>query len=140
MGILIFVLGSVFGAVVQFVLETPFEEFVEKRFQQILHTGVYKKLYFKTVTYELLKKRLVHALGEYDFKYANVLLDQMEWFIDEKTREEQRVAREDAQKDYHKDLAIIQKEKGKAKDRVYKESKNVWVTKGKRGEVQRKAS
>jgi len=136
MGFFTFVLGAVFGALIQFVLETPFEEFVEKRFQQILHTGVYKKLYFKTVTYDLLKKRLVHALGEYDFKYANILLDQMEWFIDEKTQEEQKAARVEAQKDYHKDLTIIHKEKGQAGSRVYEEKKNKWVVrKGKSGKV-----
>ena len=124
-----FILGAIFGGLIEMIIQHPFEELVEEKFQQILHIGVYRKLYFKTVDFEFLKKRMVEALDNYDFDYAKILLKQMEWFIKEKTLEERREAREEADKDFKDDLANIGEFKGDSSPYKYKEDINKWIKK-----------
>jgi len=129
MGILSFVFGAIVGGMIEMIIQHPWEDMVEKRFQQLLHTGLYKKLYFKTVDYELLKTRLIEAIDKYDFEYAKLLLKQLEWFIEEKTEEEKEEARKIAKADYDKDLHIIGDFKGKKTPQDYKEEDNKWIEK-----------
>jgi len=124
------IIGSVLGAGAQLLLEHPFEELAEKRFQQILHTGIYRRMYFQTVSYANLKKSLAKAIKEYDFDTAMNCLKRMEWFVEEKTREEKITARKEAGKDYSKDLKIIAKFKGNSNRNKYQESANKWEKNG----------
>lgn len=126
MGILLFILGAVLGGVIEMFIQHPFEDIVEKRFQQLLHTGIYRKLYFKTVNYEALQKTLIKAIKEYNFDYAKIIMKQLEWFIEEKASEEKREAKELANKDYHRDLKNISKFKGNKNSQQYREDKNKW--------------
>ena len=126
MGIFIFLLGAMMGGIIEMIIQHPWEDLVEKRFQQILHTGIYRKMYFKVVNFETLKVRLVEAIGEYNFDYAKMLLKQMEWFIEEKTQEEKEEARKLARQDYKKDKEIIDTFKGNKTPQQYRENENKW--------------
>ena len=126
MGILLFILGAFAGAFIQLLIEHPFEELIEKRFQQLLHTGIYRKFYFLTVDYKTLQEKLQDAVSEFNFDYAKILLKQMEWFVEEKTNKEKQEAKEIAQKDYENDLNKIKNLKGDSKPQHYLESENKW--------------
>ena len=129
MSILLFLLGAVAGGLIEMVIQHPWEELVEKRFQQILNMGVYRKYYFMTVDYPTLKERLKTAIDEYNFEYAKMLLKQMEWFIEEQSVEERKKAKTEARLDYQKDLKKINDFKGTEKDDVYNEKENKWEMK-----------
>lgn len=128
--LILFILGAAFGGVIEMLVQTPFEELVSKRFQQILHTGVYRKLYFQTVDFEQLKKKLIESVDNYDFDYVRILVKQMEWFIEEKTAREKRTARETARKDFRKDISLINKFKGNKNPAKYVEPHNKWEQNG----------
>lgn len=129
MSVLLFFLGAVAGGLIEMVIQHPWEELVEKRFQQILNMGVYRKYYFMTIDYNVLKDRLKTAIEEYNFDYAKMLLKQMEWFIDEQSAEEKKKAKAEAEIDYQKDLRKIKDFKGTEKDDVYNEKDNKWEQK-----------
>jgi hypothetical protein len=126
MNLLLFVLGAVAGGLIEMVIQHPWEELVEKRFQQILNMGVYRKYYFMTIDYNVLKERLKTAIEEYNFDYAKMLIKQMEWFIEEKAGEEKKKAQDEARLDFHKDIKNIETYKGSAEEEKYNEKENKW--------------
>lgn len=123
-----FIIGAVVGGIIELVVQHPFEDLVEKKFQQIMHIGVYRKLFFQNTDYNELKRKLVKAINQYDFEYAKIVLKQLEWFIEEKTNEEKGEAKKLAQEDYGKDLTLINKFKGNKTKSKYIEDKNLWKT------------
>jgi len=129
MNILLFVLGAAVGGLIEMVIQHPWEDIVEKRFQQILNLGVYRKYYFMTIDYPTLKERLKTAIDEYNFEYAKMLLKQMEWFIEEKAEEEKRKAKDEAHIDFYKDLKNIDGFKGTENKEIYNEKENKWEKK-----------
>jgi glucose-6-phosphate-specific signal transduction histidine kinase len=129
MSMLWFIFGAVLGGLIEMVIQHPFEDLVEKRFQQVLHTGIYRKLYFKTIDYQTLEKALKKAVSEYNFDYAKILLKQMEWFVEEKSQEEKKAAIEIAENDYKQDLKNIAKVKRTKSSQEYIENENQWKKK-----------
>lgn len=124
--IIFLIIGAAIGAFLQLLIESPFEEIIEKRFQQILHIGIYRKYYFKTVDYKYLKNKLKKAIDEYNFEYAKILIKQLEWFVEEKADNEKIKAQEEAQKDFQQDLCNIEKIKKSHLNQEYQENKNKW--------------
>ena len=124
-----FVLGAVGGALVQFVLETPWEEYVERRFQKIIGIGIYRQAFMQAMSFEELEKRLKGAIKNYEFEYCRNLIDRMELFIEEKSEQEKKKAYKEALLDYETDKKRIRDFKGNKRPSQYNEKRNQWIKK-----------